>query len=47
MSRSGATSGDRPSGRLTGAARARAGGRVLDLRYERLSKAWALQQEVG
>jgi len=110
MSRGGATSGDRPSGRPTGAARARAGrpgngeavpvavswdersrrpvafvwrrhtyrvervletwvletgwwkegghvsrsywrvradGRVVDLRYDRLSKAWALERELG
>jgi hypothetical protein len=27
--------------------RVRAGGRVVDLRYDRLSKAWALEQEVA
>jgi hypothetical protein len=27
--------------------RVRAGGRVLDLRYDRLAKAWALEREVG
>ena len=27
--------------------RVRAGGRVVDLRYDRLSKAWALEREVG
>ena len=27
--------------------RVRAGGRVVDLRYDRLSKAWALERELG
>jgi len=27
--------------------RVRAGGRVLDLRYDRIAKAWALEREVG
>ena len=27
--------------------RVRAGGRVVDLRYDRLSKAWALEPEIG
>ena len=27
--------------------RVRAGGRVVDLRYDRLSKAWALDREIG
>ena len=27
--------------------RVRAGGRVVDLRYDRLSKAWALEREIG
>jgi hypothetical protein len=27
--------------------RVRAGGRVLDLRYDRLARAWALEREVG
>ncbi len=27
--------------------RVRAGGRVLDLRYDRLSKAWAIEREIG
>jgi hypothetical protein len=27
--------------------RVRADGRVVDLRYDRLSKAWALEREIG
>jgi len=39
--------GESAAGRLSGAARARAGGRVIDLRYDRLGKAWALEREIG